>query len=106
MAREAAWCVSEDGLTLDEVAADARGKVQQWNFYADEIEAEVRPYFLAARQGDMLGPLKIWKGFPLFSLVKKLLPAADDPQIRARAERAIIASFTEQALNQRVKWVA
>jgi hypothetical protein len=104
VAREAAWCVSEDGLNLDEVASQAHATVQLWNFYADEIEEPVRPYFLAARQGALLGPLKIRQGFPLISLLNKQLPQIDDPQIRARAEKAIIASLTEQAMNQRVKW--
>jgi hypothetical protein len=106
VAREAAWCVSEDGLSLDEVANQAHASIQAWNFYADEIELQVRPYFLAARQGDLLGPLKIHQGFPLISLLSKQLPAADDPQIRARAEQAILASLTEQAMNQRVRWSA
>lgn len=106
VAREAAWCVSEDGLSLDEVANQAHAGVQAWNFYADEIDLEVRPYFLAARQGDLLGPLKIRQGFPLISLLRKQLPAADDPQIRARAQQAILASLTEQAMNQRVRWSA
>jgi hypothetical protein len=106
VAREAAWCISEDGLSLDEVANRARATVQAANFYADEIELQVRPYFLAARQGDLLGPLKIWQGFPLISLLRKQLPAADDPLTRARAEQAILASLTEQAMNQRVRWSA
>ena len=106
IAREAAFCVSEDGLTLDEVAYDARSIVQQWNFYLDEVEAAARPYFLAAHQGDWLGPVKMLEGFPLFSIVAKQMPAADDPQIRERAERAIIRSVIEQAMSEQVKWTA
>ena len=105
LAREAAFCVVEDGLTLDEVAYDARSIVQRWDFYLDEIEAAARPHFLAARQDDWLGPLKMLAGFPLFSVLAKTMPAAADPQIRARAERAIIASCIEQAINERVTWV-
>jgi hypothetical protein len=104
IAREAAWCLTEDGLTLDEVAYDARGVVQKWNFYLDEIEAPVRPHFLAARVGGWLGPLKMIEGFPLFSVIAKTMPAAADPQIRERAEAAIVAGFIEQAMNERVKW--
>jgi hypothetical protein len=102
--REAAWCVSEDGLTLDQVAADAHDEVRQWSFYADEIEASVRPYFLAARQGDLVGPLKLKLGYPLFSLLNKKMPHVDDPQVVSRAERAIVTSLTTQAINERVKW--
>jgi hypothetical protein len=104
IAGEAAWCVTEDGLTIDEVAYDARGIVQQWNFYLDEIEPPVRPLFLASRAGDWVGPIKMIEGFPLFRVVAKTMPAAADPQIRGRAEQAIIASFMEQAISERVKW--
>jgi hypothetical protein len=105
VAREAHFCVTEDGLTLDEVAADAHSLVRQWSFYLDEIEASVRPYFLAARQGDWLGPMRIMNGFPLFSVVRKQMPAADDPRIKQRAEQAIIGGLMEQAINERVKWM-
>jgi hypothetical protein len=105
LAREAAFCVSEDGLTLDEVAYDARGIVQQWRFYLDELDAAARSYFLATRPGDCLGPVKLLEGFPLFSVVTKQMPAADDPCIRQRAEEAIVGNLVEQAMNGRVKWV-
>ncbi len=106
VAREAAWCVSEDGLTLDEAANAAHGEVREWNFYADEIEASVRPYFVAARKGDLLGPLRFASGYPLFSVLKKKMPAASDPEILSRAEQAIVADLTAQAIHERVRWVA
>lgn len=106
VAREAIWCLTEDGLTLEEVADDARSEIQQWSFYLDEIETEVRPYFLAARQGDLLGPLKFREAFPVFSLTEKKMPTGDDPLIRQRAEKAIIAGLMAQAINERVKWAA
>ena len=105
IAREAVWCVTEDGLSLDEVAADARAELRQWNFYLDELEANARPHFLAARQGDLLGPVKLQDGFPLFSIALKKMPAADDPQIRQRAERAIVDGWMDQAVNEQVKWL-
>ena len=105
IAREAALCVTEDGLTLDEVAYDARSIVQQWNFYLDEIEAGARPHFLAARAGEWVGPLKIMEGFPLFSILDKQTPVESDPRIRQRAEQAIINSLIEKEMNGRVKWV-
>jgi hypothetical protein len=109
VAREAAWCVTEDGLTGDEVAGQAHTEVRRWAFYLDDIDAAVRPHFLAARQGDWLGPLKMPMplmdtGFQLVSITEKKMPAMDDPQIWRRAETAIVRSWTEQAINERVKW--
>jgi hypothetical protein len=105
IAREAALCVAEDGLTLDEVAYDARCIVQQWSFYLDEIEAGARQHFLAARAGEWVGPLKIMEGFPLFSILDKQAPTESDPRIRERAEKSIINSLIEKEMNGRVKWV-
>lgn len=106
VAQEAAWCVSEDGATLDEAANAAHGEVRQWNFYADEIEPDVRPYFVAARKGDLLGPLRFASGYPLFSVLQKRMPAAGDPEILSRAEQAIMTTLTAQAINERVRWEA
>jgi hypothetical protein len=105
IAREAALCVAEDGLTLDEVAYNARSIVQQWSFYLDEIEAGARPHFLAARAGEWVGPLKIMEGFPLFSILDKQAPAESDPRIRERAEKSIINSLIEKEMNERVRWM-
>lgn len=106
IAREAAWCITEDGMTLDEVSRESRGEVQFWNFYLDEIDAAIRPYFLAARQGDWLGPLKYREGFPIFSILEKRMPSDGDPLIRQRAETFIIANLMEQEMNERVRWVS
>ena len=105
IAREAALCVTDDGLTLEEVAFDAHGIVQQWNFYLDEIEQSTRPHFVAARKGDWLGPIKMIEGFPLFSILGKRMPAADDFGIRDRAENAIVAGMMAQAIDERVTWI-
>lgn len=105
IAREAACCLAEDGLTLSEVAYDARSVVQQWDFYLDEIEVSARPYFLAARAGEWLGPMKLMDGFPLFVIVKKQMPVESDPRIRQRAEQSILSSLIEKEMNGRVRWM-
>lgn len=104
IAREASFCVIEDGLTLDEVAYDACSIVQHWNFYLDEIDPPVRPRFLSSRLGEWLGPIRMMEGFPLFCVLNKTMPAADDPQVRSRAEQVIIGNLVDHAINQRVKW--
>jgi len=105
IAREAALCVTEDGLTLEEVARDSHSVVEKGRFYLDEIDPAARPHFLAARSGDWLGPMKTTAGFQLFSIVNKQMPSNDDPQIRTRAEAAIINNLIEREINERVKWM-
>lgn len=105
IAREAALCLTNDGLSLEQVAIDAHGIVQRWNFYLDEIEPAARTHFLAARRGDWLGPIKMIEGFPLFSIVAKTMPASHDSELRNRAEHAIITAMMNQAINEKVRWV-
>lgn len=105
LAREASFCVREDGLTLDEVAHDSRSVIQQWDFYLDEVDAAARPHFLATRQGDWLGPVRLLEGFPLFAIEQKQMPSSNDPCIRQRAEQAIVKSLIEAESNKRVKWL-
>lgn len=104
VAREAAWCISEDGMSLEQVAAETQCELRHWNFYADEIEVNLRPYFLAARQGDLLGPWKLREKYPLFWVLNKRLPHSSDPKVRARAEDAIVAGLLAKAINDRVHW--
>jgi hypothetical protein len=105
LAREAALCVTEDGLTLDEVARHARAIVQEWSFYLDEVALEARPHFMAAAQGAWLGPLPLLSGYPILQILSKRAPVPNDPQIKARAEQAIINHALAQEINGRVKWL-
>lgn len=104
LAREAALCVTADGLTLDEVAGHARAVVQEWSFYLDEVALEARPHFLAAAQGAWLGPLPLLSGYPVLQILGKRAPVLNDPQIKARAERAIINHALAQEMNGCVQW--
>jgi hypothetical protein len=105
IAREAAHCVAADGLSLDDVAFDARSIVQHWDFYLDELETPVRPHFLAARAGDWLGPIQMMEGYPLFAIERKRPPTSEDPRIRERAEASIVKNLMEQEINHRIKWI-
>lgn len=105
LAREAALCVREDGLTLDEVARDSRLIVQPYNFYLDEIEPSRRNHFLAAQAGDWLGPLNLFEGFTLFAVLGKSLPSDHDLQVRSRAEEAVMSTVFEHEISSRVTWL-
>jgi len=106
LAREAAFCVREDGLTLDEVAQDARLIVQPYNFYLDEIEPARRNQFLAAQVGDWIGPLNLFEGFTLFGVLGKSLPSDDDLRVRSRAEEAVMSAVCSREISSRVTWLA
>jgi hypothetical protein len=103
-AREAAMCLREDGAGLADVAAMARAPLRETCFCVDELDAGLREHFLGARPGELLGPMPMRGEFVLFEVVDKVVPSQDDPEIRRRAEDAIMRSAVSREIHQRVTW--
>jgi hypothetical protein len=104
MAREAALCVRDDGMQLDEVAANAKIRLHNAPLYLEEIDPSLRDHFLSAGKGALVGPLDWDKGFALFVVEDKILPALEDPAIRQRAEESLIQNEINREIANRVKW--
>ncbi len=104
MAREAALCVRDDGMSLDEVAANAKIGLHHAPIYLEAIDSSLRDRFVSAGKGDLVGPLDRDKGFALFVVEDKILPALEDPAIRQRAEESLMQSAINCEIANRVKW--
>jgi len=104
MAREAALCVRDDSMRLDEVAAHAKIGLQTAPLYLEEIDPSLRDRFLSVGKGALVGPLNWDKGFALFVVEDKILPALEDPAIRRRAEDNLIQNVIAREIANRVKW--
>jgi hypothetical protein len=104
VAQETALCVREDGRDLAEVAADAGARLEEAEWYLDEVAEELRDRLLAARVGELVGPVAVDDGFLLVSVLDKRMPTFEDPEVRARAERAVLARAAEREVASRVRW--
>ena len=104
-AREAACCVREDGLTLSDVAIQSRLQVRDSREFLDRLEPELRDVVLAARCGQVVGPVEIGSRYELASVVGKAPPDPADHLVRARAEEAIVEQLVGKAVRSRVSWV-
>ena len=103
-AREAAMCMREDGLALDDVAAAAHATVAESRFYLDDLDPEVRPIFMAARPVEVLGPILFEGAHTLFRVVDKVMPSEKDPEILRRAETGVATRILAAQAQQRVQW--
>jgi hypothetical protein len=103
-AREAAFCLREDGLELDEVAATARAPVAESRFYLDDLEPDFRAVFLASRPVELLGPMLFEGAHTLIRVVDKVMPSEQDPEIRRRAEAAVLSRALAEQGSRRVRW--
>lgn len=104
VAQEAALCVREDGRDLAEVAAEAGAQLEEAEWYLGEVSDGLRERLLAARIGELVGPVAVDDGFVVVSVLDKQLPMPEDPDVRARAERVVLARAAEREIASRVQW--
>lgn len=103
-AREAALCVRQDGRSLDDVAQDCGTAALPLSVYAGDLAPELSSALVAAREGELVGPLRTAHGFALVLVERKTPPVADDPATRRRAEERIVRRAVERAVLEQVEW--
>jgi hypothetical protein len=103
-AREAALCIRVDGQPLAEVAAACGLEPGVLSVYVADVEAELSPLLVAARAGELVGPVPCDGGFLLLLVEKKTPPVAADPEVRRRAEERIVDRAADRALRDHLEW--
>ena len=103
-AREAALCVRVDGRAIADVAADCGAPLERTSAYIGDTEGWLQPALLSAQPGELVGPVEHDGDFLLLSVEGRALPAASDPELRRRAEKALVDRAVKRALEGRVEW--
>lgn len=104
-AREAVWCVREDGLSLSEVAIESRQPIVDRRAVLDALPAPLRDVVLSASPGDTVGPVSLPEGPTLVHVVAKAPATLEDPLVRARAEASVVDTARDRALVSHVQWL-
>ena len=103
-ALEAALCVREDGMALDEVAVRAKTTVQERRSYLDDLDLDQRTLVVSAQPGDLVGPVAHRGVFVLMLVRDKALPSLEDTGTRHRAEASLLRTALDQESRRRVRW--
>ncbi|MGH2761729.1 MAG: hypothetical protein ACRDL0_08000 [Thermoleophilaceae bacterium] len=104
MAREAALCVRDDGMELEEVAGNAGASVERLHVLLEDAEPPLEDLLVSAGEGELLGPLPVGERFLLVSVDSKTNPSLEDSSIRERAERELVERAVRQEAINRVRW--
>jgi hypothetical protein len=104
-AREAFLCVSEDGMTMAEVAKAGRYPYRRAEFLCEDIPADLQQIVLSAAPGDVLDPIERGDAFQLCRLVQKIEPDLADARIRGRVEQRILDSHFSELATERIVWI-
>lgn len=89
-AKEALFCVREDGMSMEEVANEGRYPFRRTDFLLEDLDAEAQQRFLSAGNGQLLDPIQRGDGFELCRVIQRIEPQADDPGIQSRIEQRIL----------------
>jgi hypothetical protein len=103
VAREAALCVRE-GMAFEEVARQAGVESGILRRFLEEAEAELQPHLLSATEGSLIGPVLVGEQFMLLRIQTKHVPTSEDPDVRHRAEQALLRRAVAREVAQRVRW--
>jgi hypothetical protein len=104
-AREAAWCVREDGMTLSEVAIESRMSVRDTRELLERLDPELREAVLGASVDQLIGPLQVGDRHEVAWVVGKAAAELSDPLVLARAEEAALEQLVSKAILAHVRWV-
>lgn len=105
-AREAVFCVEDDGEKLDRVARRAGAPVSQRLAFADELPEALRTALLSTRANRLAGPFEDAGRFVLLELRRKIEPTPEDPEVRARVSRRLRDRAFRDEMDARVRWTA
>lgn len=103
-AREAALCVSQDGLSMEEVAQEGRYPYRQIELLLQEIDTELQQKFLSITPGNLLEPLERGDGFHLARIVRKIEPDANDPALHAKIDESILQRHFSRLVSDHIQW--
>jgi hypothetical protein len=89
-AREALFCVSEDGMSMEEVAVEGRYPYRRADFLLEDIPIDAQHRLQSVSTGDVLEPAARGDGFELCRIIKKIEPQPDDPRVKSRIDQRLV----------------
>ena len=89
-AREALFCVREDGMSMEEVATEGRYPYRRADFLLEDLPVDAQHKFLSVSAGEVLQPVTHGDGFELCRILRKIEPQPDDPSVKSRIDQRIL----------------
>lgn len=102
-AKEALFCVREDGMSMEEVAREGRYPFRRVAFLLEDIPMDTQQRFLCVSAGQVLKPIERGDGFELCRVVKKIEPRLDDPRVKSRIDQRLIDRHFSELVSKHVE---
>jgi hypothetical protein len=92
-AKEALFCVREDGMSMEEVASDGRYPYRRADFRLEDLPEDAEQRYLSVSPGEVLGPIPHGDGFELCRIIKKVEPRLEDPTVKSRIDERLLDRY-------------
>ena len=92
-AKEALFCVREDGMSMEEVATEGRYPYRRADFLLEDLPVDAQQNYLSVSPGDVLGPIPRGDGFELCRIIKKAEPQLEDPTVKSRIDQRLLDRY-------------
>src|SRR6266480_2887838 len=92
-AKEAQFCVREDGMSMEEVATEGRYPYRRADFLLEDLPADAQQKYLSVSPGNMLEPMPHGDGFELCRIIKKVEPRLEDPSVKSRVDQRLLDQY-------------
>src|SRR5437870_7598240 len=89
-AKEALFCVQQDGMSMEEVAIEGGYHYRRLQFLLEDLPVDAQQRFLSVSAGNVLEPIARGDGFELCRLISKTEPHADDQTVRSRIDQRLL----------------
>jgi len=89
-AKEALFCVQQDGMSMEEVATEGRYPYRRSEFLLQDLPVDSHQRFLSVSAGNVLEPIARGDGFELCRIISKTEPHADDQTVRSRIDQRLL----------------
>jgi len=102
-AKEALFCIQEDGMSMQEVAAEARYPYRLVVFLRQEVPPDLEQKFLSVGVGEILGPFARGDGFELYRITQKQEPDGDDPEVQQQIDQRLRERYFSDLVSKHVE---
>ena len=92
-AKEALFCVREDGMSMEEVATEGRYPYRRAEVLLEDLAADAQAKYLSVSQGGVLEPIPHGDGFELCRIIKKVEPRLEDPSVKSRVDQRLLEQY-------------
>jgi hypothetical protein len=103
-AQEALLCVRDDGMSMQEVAAEGRYPFRREERLLEDIAPEVQQQFLSASAGDLMPPMELDGGYRLCRITGKREPDPEDASVRQRVDQRLLDRHFTELASRHVRW--